>query len=311
MWTNESETGKTYVPAVEQPIVYISGPMTGYPFHNYPAFHAAEQRLAMLPVRILNPARNYGGRTDLPREQYMRMDLENVLRADVLYMLRGWEESNGALLEHNIARELGLQIVYEELGVLGSLLAMRLATVDVPAWGEGGRIGYPSTPPKSALDKMTPPWEDFADSDGYASTPDVNYIYTLDGSKRLFTVPGLQPAYFGPEQSAGPSPDYVPEELVLLETDETILQEADRIVAGDRGSSYGHPYDDFTRTGRMWGAILGTPDVSPEQVGLCMVALKVSREVNRHKRDNLVDIGGYAKTVDLVVQERQRLAESA
>lgn len=37
---------------------------------------------------------------------------------------------------------------------------------------------------------------------------------------------------------------------------ETILQEAQRLVHGDRQGSYGHPLDDYTRTGTMWGAIL-------------------------------------------------------
>lgn len=81
---------------------------------------------------------------------------------------------------------------------------------------------------------------------------------------------------------------------------ETILQEAQRLVHGDRGANYGHPIEDFTRTGRMWGAILGIPDVAPELVGLCMVALKMSREVHKPKRDNRVDLAGYAETVDMI-----------
>lgn len=81
---------------------------------------------------------------------------------------------------------------------------------------------------------------------------------------------------------------------------ETILQEAQRLVHGDRGNDYGHPVHDFTRTGRMWGAILGIPDVSPHLVGLCMVALKMSREVNKPKRDNRTDMAGYAETVDMI-----------
>lgn len=88
---------------------------------------------------------------------------------------------------------------------------------------------------------------------------------------------------------------------------ENILQEANRLIYGDRQSSYGHPIEDFTRTGRMWGAILGTADVPPEKVGLCMVALKISRECNAPKRDNLVDGAGYFGTVALV-RERQATA---
>lgn len=92
----------------------------------------------------------------------------------------------------------------------------------------------------------------------------------------------------------------------LEPVDETVLQEADRLVATDRQSAYGHPLDDFTRTGRMWGAILGTDDVPPETVALCMVAVKLSREVNHHKRDNLTDMAGYAKCASLVHAERER-----
>lgn len=81
---------------------------------------------------------------------------------------------------------------------------------------------------------------------------------------------------------------------------EPVSHEAYRLVGGDRRAAYGHPREDFTRTGRMWGAILEIGDVSPEKVGLCMAALKISREVNAHKRDNLVDLCGYAETVHMV-----------
>ncbi len=86
--------------------------------------------------------------------------------------------------------------------------------------------------------------------------------------------------------------------------DESILREAERLVHGPRQEAYGHPIHDFTRTGRMWGAILGIPDVSPEKVGLMMVALKVSREVNQHNDENLIDGAGYLETVSLVHNSR-------
>lgn len=81
---------------------------------------------------------------------------------------------------------------------------------------------------------------------------------------------------------------------------ESVLEEAQRLVHGDRGDDYGHPAEDFTRAGRMWGAILDRDDIPPELVGLCMVAVKISREVHRPKRDNRVDMAGYAETVDMV-----------
>lgn len=88
--------------------------------------------------------------------------------------------------------------------------------------------------------------------------------------------------------------------------EESVLEEAQRLVHGDRGAAYGHPLDDFGRTGRMWGAILGIPDVPPEAVALCMVAVKLSREVNHPKRDNRVDGPGYWETADMIHAERER-----
>jgi 5'-nucleotidase len=86
---------------------------------------------------------------------------------------------------------------------------------------------------------------------------------------------------------------------VLKLTEETITQEADRIVGGQRGEDYGHPRTDFTKTALIWQGITGRV-FTPEEVGLCMIGVKLSREVNKHKRDNLVDIAGYAKTVQMV-----------
>lgn len=88
---------------------------------------------------------------------------------------------------------------------------------------------------------------------------------------------------------------------------ESILQEAARLTNGARQATYGHPLDDLGRTATMWGAILGVP-VSAEQVALCMVAVKISREVHAHRRDNVVDGAGYWNLVDMIHEERERRA---
>lgn len=88
-------------------------------------------------------------------------------------------------------------------------------------------------------------------------------------------------------------------------SNESILNEAKRIVHGERGENYGHPFEDFSRTAQIWSAILGI-DVTPEQVALCMIGVKISREINRPKRDNIVDGAGYFETLDMVKQERMR-----
>lgn len=92
-------------------------------------------------------------------------------------------------------------------------------------------------------------------------------------------------------------------ERVILAKPETenVLQEADRIVGGDRGEDYGHPFHDFSRTAAMATALLGQ-EIRPDQVPLLMIAVKLSRQANRPKRDNLVDIAGYARTAEMVAE---------
>jgi hypothetical protein len=38
-------------------------------------------------------------------------------------------------------------------------------------------------------------------------------------------------------------------------------------------------------------------------IPLCMVAIKLARQSHHHKRDNLVDIAGYARTAAIVAGE--------
>lgn len=99
---------------------------------------------------------------------------------------------------------------------------------------------------------------------------------------------------------------------------ESILAEADKLVSGDRGAAYGHPFDDYTRTGAIWGALLwdwakvaaGAPQpvpVPPHLAVLCMIGVKQSREVHGSKRDNRTDIAGYAKCLDMVRDRTEAL----
>jgi hypothetical protein len=92
------------------------------------------------------------------------------------------------------------------------------------------------------------------------------------------------------------------EQLTLTET---VLQEAQRLVHTDRGTDYGHPLDDFTKTAEMFNAWRGTK-LTADDVAVFMVFVKLSREANKHKRDNLVDVCGYAQTLMMVKEERAR-----
>jgi hypothetical protein len=87
--------------------------------------------------------------------------------------------------------------------------------------------------------------------------------------------------------------------------DEAVTAEAGRIVIGARQATYGHPFLDFSRTAKMWEGVFDH-DISPEQVALCMVLVKVGRlcQTPDH-RDSVVDIAGYAEALHLVQQYRK------
>ena len=89
----------------------------------------------------------------------------------------------------------------------------------------------------------------------------------------------------------------------------SILEEADNIAGEDRSRDYGHPYLNHQRIAAIWniqlGDILNSP-ITPRQVALMMIGLKLAREYNTPKRDNLIDIAGYVKCIDMIDAETQR-----
>lgn len=74
---------------------------------------------------------------------------------------------------------------------------------------------------------------------------------------------------------------------------ESVLAEAERLINGPKRDAYGPVKESFDVIAMGWEVIIGAP-VSAMQVTLCMAWLKICREVNKHQRDNLVDLAGYA-----------------
>jgi len=79
--------------------------------------------------------------------------------------------------------------------------------------------------------------------------------------------------------------------------DPTLASEAVSLVTGPRQAAYAHPAVNFRRIAALWSPILGV-EVTPRQVALAMVAVKIAREINRPGRDNIVDAIGYLLTLD-------------
>lgn len=98
-------------------------------------------------------------------------------------------------------------------------------------------------------------------------------------------------------------------------TNETILQEAQRLIYGDRNTSYGNPLDDFKCSADMLSAYLSRKYgmqivLEPEDIPAMMVCVKLSRQANHPKRDNLVDLAGYAGCWDWVLTEKANRAST-
>lgn len=85
--------------------IYISGPMTGLPQNNYPAFMAAEAALIAAGYEVLNPARN-GLPATATWDEHMRVDIIMLMGADAVALLDGWDESRGAAKEIHAAADL-------------------------------------------------------------------------------------------------------------------------------------------------------------------------------------------------------------
>lgn len=97
---------------------------------------------------------------------------------------------------------------------------------------------------------------------------------------------------------------------------DNILAEALDITNGDRQKYYGHPADNHGNTAALWSAYLNRKyglfppiGLSARDVCMMMVLLKVSRDANSTKRDNLVDIAGYVRNAEQIEQRRGLTSE--
>lgn len=71
-----------------------------------------------------------------------------------------------------------------------------------------------------------------------------------------------------------------------------LTEEAEKIINGARQKSYGDANISFTQIAKIWSGILNM-EITPEEVSLCLIGLKLQRESHSHDKDNLLDIIGY------------------
>jgi hypothetical protein len=108
-----------------------------------------------------------------------------------------------------------------------------------------------------------------------------------------------------------------PSPLTRDTADNNILVEAQQITSADRQRFYGHPLDNHGCTAGFWDYYIERRRQACELAGeqfviderdVCMMNTlqKISRDANLRKRDNLVDMAGYARNAEMVEQEQDR-----
>ena len=117
--TGHPAPATTSTTTTDQPkTAYLTGPTTGHPDYNFPAFHLAAARLRELGLTILSPAEDDENdpltppshEAAWPHQAYMRRSLRMLLDCDAIVLLPGWDSCTGAQLERQVASACGLDI---------------------------------------------------------------------------------------------------------------------------------------------------------------------------------------------------------
>lgn len=100
--------------------IYISGAISGLEEQaTRKRFEEAKQRWLALGFSVINPfdlydqAKKHYGTESIAWGLIMRLDLKALEECQIIYMLKGWENSPGARIEREFAMRLRLEVIYE------------------------------------------------------------------------------------------------------------------------------------------------------------------------------------------------------
>lgn len=269
-------TGRGTVKLDFNPVIYISGQMSGMPERNYPKFKVVETlvdaemhmqgktktflertiRNYDNKFRIKNPATLEIDMDNPTWSDFMRNDIKHLMDCNVIVFIDGWEKSTGACMEYELGSKLGMVLLDE-----------RFKPLQIQTTTEEYK---PLTP--DGVRKLT------EDIDGDLLDEDV--------PEDLFEDIGED------------------EDVKEPPVEESILQEAENLTNGDRQKAYGHPSVNFKNIADGWNWYLKMQyeidiNLQPQDVAMLMTLLKLAREVHLPKRDNLVDAAGYINTYNM------------
>ena len=98
--------------------IFISGKITGERIREcVHKFEDAEYELVMrhgfFINNVVSPLELPGIHFGIPHAEAMKICMEALKECTHIYMLKDWKESKGATMEHEWAKENGLEIIYE------------------------------------------------------------------------------------------------------------------------------------------------------------------------------------------------------
>ena len=94
--------------------IYISGKVSGIEDKAYDLFEKGQEEMRRLGYETVNPMK-LPHLHDKTWESYMKEDLKELLSCDAIYMLKDWYKSKGATIEWEIAKQLGMEVIYQEI----------------------------------------------------------------------------------------------------------------------------------------------------------------------------------------------------
>lgn len=92
---------------------YISGPISGRDLEERKqAFKTAQDMLGKAGFEVVNPMEN-GLPDDAATAQHMRRDIQMLTECDIIYMMDGWNHSQGCYTEFMVATAIGCGVIFE------------------------------------------------------------------------------------------------------------------------------------------------------------------------------------------------------
>jgi len=93
--------------------VYISGKITGLDIRVarelFDLGSSIVKEMGHLPI---NPMELVSENPDMSWEEYMKNDIKILMDCHAIYMLPNWTDSRGAKMEHMIAKDLNMEVLY-------------------------------------------------------------------------------------------------------------------------------------------------------------------------------------------------------